>query len=72
MVMLWLCIIGIEDDVCVISDLLFGLDGIEYVEEIDDLMLYMDDDDFSLVGLFDDIGLGIYELEVEVGNESIV
>lgn len=42
------------------------------MEEIDDLMLYMDDDDFSLVGLFDDIGLGIYELEVEVGNDYMV
>ena len=44
--------------------------SIEHVEETDDLMPHMDDDDSSSAGLSDDIGPGIHELEVEVGNES--
>ena len=70
MAMLRLRITGTEDDARAISDLLLGLDGIEHVEETDDLMPHMDDDDSSSAGLSDDIGPGIHELEVEVGNES--
>jgi hypothetical protein len=47
-----------------------GVDGVERVEELADLMPHMDDDDSSSAGLSDDIGPGIHELEVEVGNES--
>ena len=68
MAMLRLRITGTEDDARAISDLLLGLDGIEHVEETDDLMPHMDDDDSSSAGLSDDIGPGIHELEVEVGN----
>ncbi len=70
MAMLRLRITGTEDDARAISDLLLGLDGIEHVEETDDLMPHMDDDDSSSAGLSDDIGPGIHELEVEVCNES--
>src|SRR5690606_32939881 len=70
MPLLRLRITGTEDDARAISDLLLGLDGIEHVEETDDLMPHMDDDDSSSAGLSDDIGPGIHELEVEVGNES--
>ncbi|SQG09835.1 hypothetical protein [Stenotrophomonas maltophilia] len=70
MAMLRLRITGTEDDARAISDLLLGLEGIEHVEETDDLMPHMDDDDSSSAGLSDDIGPGIHELEVEVGNES--
>lgn len=69
MAMLRLRITGTEDDARAISDLLLGLEGIEHVEETDDLMPHMDDDDSSSAGLSDDIGPGIHELEVEVGNE---
>ncbi|PWB23999.1 hypothetical protein DCO49_12860 [Stenotrophomonas sp. SPM] len=70
MAMLRLRITGTEDDARAISDLLLGLEGIEHVEETDDLMPHMDDDDSSSAGLSDDIGPGIHELEVEVGNEN--
>ena len=56
MAMLRLRITGTEDDARAISDLLLGLDGIEHVEETDDLMPHMDDDDSSSAGLSDDIG----------------
>ena len=45
-----------------------AIEGIEHVEEVADLMPHMDDDDSSSAGLSDDIGPGIHELEVEVGN----
>lgn len=70
MAMLRLRITGTEDDARAISDLLLGLDGIEHVEETDDLMPHMDDEDSSSAGLSDDIGPGIHELEVEVGNTA--
>jgi len=70
MAMLRLRITGSEDDARAISDLLLGIEGIEHVEETDDLMPKMDDDDSSSAGLSDDIGPGSHELEVEVGNEA--
>ncbi|MDF2819168.1 MAG: hypothetical protein K0S73_3108 [Stenotrophomonas rhizophila] len=70
MAMLRLRITGTEDDARAISDLLQSIEGIEHVEETDDLMPHMDDDDSSSAGLSDDIGPGTHELEVEVGNES--
>lgn len=66
MAMLRLRITGSEDDARAISDLLLGIEGIEHVEETDDLMPKMDDDDSSS----DDMGPGSHELEVEVGNEA--
>jgi hypothetical protein len=70
MAMLRLRITGSEDDARAISDLLLSIEGIEHVEETDDLMPKMDDDDSSSAGLSDDLGPGSHELEVEVGNEN--
>jgi len=70
MPILRLRITGTDDDARAISDLLQSIEGIEHVEETDDLMPHMDDDDSSSAGLSDDIGPGIHELEVEVGNEA--
>ena len=63
-------ITGSDDDLRTIADLLQGVEGIEHVEEISDLMPHMDDEDSSSAGLSDDIGPGIHELEVEVGNTA--
>ncbi len=70
MALLRLRITGSEDDVRAIGNLLEGIEGIEHVEETDDLMPHMDDDDSSSAGLSDEIGSGIHELEVEVGNAA--
>lgn len=69
MALLRIRITGTEDNARAITDLLQSIDGIEHVEETDDLMPHMDDDDSSSAGLSDDIGPGTHELEVEVGNE---
>ncbi|UYK86169.1 hypothetical protein NG827_07110 [Xanthomonas sacchari] len=63
-------ITGSEDDARAIINLLSSLDGIEHVEEIDDLMSHMDDDDSSSAGLPDDQGPGTHEVEVEAGNAA--
>ena len=61
---------GSEDDVRAISNLLQSLDGIEHVEEIDDLMPHMDDADSSSAGLSDVQGPDTHELEVDAPNEA--
>ncbi|MDL5367370.1 hypothetical protein QSH18_17310 [Xanthomonas sp. NCPPB 2654] len=61
-------ITGSEDDARAIINLLGSLEGIEHVEEIDDLMNHMDDDDSSSAGLPDDQGPGTHEVEIEAGN----
>lgn len=61
---------GSDDDARAIMNLLQSLDGIEHVEEIDDMMKHMDDADSSSAGLPDDIGPGTHELEIEAGNEA--
>ncbi|MCC4597699.1 hypothetical protein NRY95_08225 [Xanthomonas campestris pv. phormiicola] len=61
-------ITGSEDDARAIINLLGSLEGIEHVEEIDDLMSHMDDDDSSSAGLPDDQGPGTHEVEIESGN----
>jgi hypothetical protein len=63
-------ITGSEDDARAISNLLLSLDGIEHVEEVDDLMPHLDDEDSSSAGLSDDEGPGTHEIEVEAGNEA--
>ena len=52
------------------TNLLQSLDGIEHVEEIDDLMPHMDDADSSSAGLSDVEGPDTHELEVDAPNES--
>ena len=61
---------GSDDDVRAISNLLQSLDGIEHVEEIDDLMPHMDDADSSSAGLSDVEGPDVHQIEVEAPNES--
>jgi hypothetical protein len=61
-------ITGSEADARAIINLLGSLEGIEHVEEIDDLMSHMDDDDSSSAGLPDDQGPGTHEVEIEAGN----
>ncbi len=59
---------GSDDAVRAISNLLTSLDGIEHIEEVDDLMPHMDDDDSSSAGLIDDQGPGQHALEIEAPN----
>jgi hypothetical protein len=61
---------GDDDHVRAIMNLLQSLDGIEHVEEIDDLMPHMDDADSSSAGLHDVRGANTHEVEVEVPNPS--
>lgn len=61
---------GSEDDVRAISNLLQSLDGIEHVEEIDDLMPHMDDADSSSAGLSDVEGPDVHMIEVDAPNDS--
>ena len=63
-------ITGTDDDARAIGNLLQSIEGIEHVEEVDDLMPHLDDDDSSSAGLSDDEGPGTHEFEVEAGNES--
>ncbi len=61
---------GSEDDVRAITNLLQSLDGIEHVEEIDDLMPHMDDADSSSAGLSDVTGPDTHELEIDAPNAA--
>ena len=72
MPLLRLRLTGRDDDVRAIANLLQSLDGIEHVEEVDDLMPHMDDEDSSSAGLSDDIGPGTHELEVEVPHAAML
>lgn len=49
-------ITGTDDDARAIANLLQSIDGIEHVEEVDDLMPHLDDEDSSSAGLSDDEG----------------
>jgi hypothetical protein len=68
--MLRIRLTGSEDDVRAISNLLQSLDGIEHVEEVDDLMPHMDDADSSSAGLSDVGGPNTHEIEVDAPNPS--
>ncbi|WAT15747.1 hypothetical protein [Xanthomonas fragariae] len=63
-------ITGTDDHSRAIANLLQSIDGIEHVEEVDDLMPHLDDDDSSSASLSDDEGPGSHEFEVEAGNEA--
>ncbi|GAB3360084.1 hypothetical protein [Lysobacter tyrosinilyticus] len=63
-------ITGSDDDARAIGNLLAGIDGIEHVEEVADLMNHMDDDDSSSAGLTDDQGPGVHELEIDAPNDA--
>ena len=68
MSMLRIRLTGSDDTARAVINLLQSVDGIEHVEEIDDLMPHMDDADSSSAGLSDVSGPQMHEIEVEVGN----
>ena len=70
MPMMRMRVTGSEDNTRAIINLLQSLDGIEHVEEIQDLMPHMDDDDSSSAGLVDDQGPGFHVLEIEAPNDA--
>jgi len=63
-------ITGSDDHARAVINLLQSLDGIEHVEETDDLMPHMDDADSSSAGLHDARGADTHQIEVDVPNPS--
>lgn len=61
---------GSDDDARAMINLMQSLEGIEHVEEVEDLMPHMDDDDSSSAGLTDDQGPGYHALEIIAPNDS--
>lgn len=68
--MLRIRLTGDDDAVRGIINLLNSVEGIEHVEEIDDLMPHLDDDDSSSAGLHDTRGPDTHEIEIEAPNPS--
>ena len=64
-------IIGSETDTQSMISILHGLDGVERIEEVADLLPHMDDEDSSSLGLPDDMGPGMHALEVDVGDAGV-
>ena len=64
-------LIGSETDADALITVLHGLDGIEHIEQVADLMPHMDDDDSSSAGLVDDIGPGVHAIEIEVRDHLL-
>ena len=60
---------GSEDDARTLMTAIHAMDGIDHVEEIDDLMPYADEYDSSSAGLSDVLGPGMHEIEVEAPHE---
>lgn len=59
---------GTETDADALMNAIHALDGIEHVEEVDDLMPHGDDDDSSSSGLSEDLGPGLHDIEIEAPN----
>ena len=70
MPMLRIRLTGSDDTARAVINLLSSVDGVEHVEEIDDLMPHMDDADSSSAGLSDVQGPDTHELEVDAPNEA--
>jgi hypothetical protein len=49
-----------------------GIDGIEHIEEVADLVPHMDDEDSSSAGLSDQAGADVHEVEIIAPNEEHV
>lgn len=64
-------IIGSETDTQSLITILHGMEGVERIEEVADLMPHMDDEDSSSLGLPDDMGPGMHALEVDVGDAAL-
>lgn len=62
-------LLGSETDADALITVLHGVDGIEHVEQVADLMSHMDDEDSSSAGLTDDIGAGMHAIEIEVPDD---
>jgi hypothetical protein len=62
-------LIGSETDADALITVLHGLDGVESIEQVADLMPHMDDADSSSAGLPDDIGPGVHAIEIEVSDQ---
>ncbi len=60
---------GSADDARTLMTAIHALDGVEHVEEVDDLMPHLDDEDSSSAGLIEDIGPGVHDIEVEAPHE---
>lgn len=60
---------GSADDARELMTAIHSVDGVEHVEEVDDLTGHMDDDDSSSAGLTDDLGPGLHDIEVEAPHE---
>lgn len=61
-----------DDDTMQVVNRISSMEGIESVEEIDDLMPHMDDEDSSSAGLPDDMGPGTHLLLVHGETDSDV
>lgn len=70
MPMLRMRVTGADDHARAIANLLLGIDGVEHVEEVADLMSRMDDADSSSAGLPGDQGPGVTEFEIETPNSA--
>jgi hypothetical protein len=64
-------LIGSETDASTLVTVLHGIDGIEHIEQVADLMSHMDDADSSSAGLTDDIGPGVHAIEIEVPDHLL-
>lgn len=70
MPMLRIRLTGSDDTARAVMNLLQSLDGIEHVEEIDDLMPQLDDTDSSSAGLSDVEGPQGHTIEIDAPNPS--
>lgn len=64
-------LIGSETDANTLITVLHGVDGIEHIEQVADLMPHMDDPDSSSAGLPDDIGPGVHAIEIDVRDRVL-
>lgn len=60
-----------EDVARLVIDEISGLEGVDSVEEIADLMPHMDDDDSSSAGSIEDRSPGYHSIEVETSNDLV-
>ena len=70
MAMLRIRLTGPDDAARAVMNLLQSLDGIEHVEEVDDLMPHMDDPDSSSAGLTDNMGPGTHLVLVNAKTDD--
>ncbi len=57
-------IIGSDTDTQSMISILHGVDGVQRIEEMQDLLPHMDDEDSSSAGLHDQAGAGVHEVEI--------